>query len=81
MKLQQYVIENLENGFVIRWNESPILFDSQEEAEEFINMFPDFFEGCDYKLSKGIYFLSNFINYKDIPKEKIKEQKEVWKEE
>lgn len=81
MKLQQYVIENLENGFVIRWDESPILFDSQEEAEEFINMFPDFFEGCDYKLSKGIYFLSNSINYKDIPKEKIEEQKEVWKEE
>ena len=81
MKSQQYIIENLDNNFVVRWDERPILFDSQEEAEEFINMFLDFFEGCNYKLSKGIYFLSNSINYKDIPKDKIEEQKEVWKEE
>ena len=80
MKSAQYVIENLSNGLVIRWDKSPILFDSQEEAEEFINMLPDFFEGCDYKLSKGIYFLSNSINYKDISKEKINEQLEVLNE-
>ena len=80
MKSAQYVIENLSNGLVIRWNESPILFDSQEEAEEFIETFSSFFEDTDYRLSKGIYFLSNSINYKDIPKEKINEQLEVLNE-
>ena len=77
MKPSQYVIENLDNSFVVRWGENPILFDSQEEAEEFIDMFPKFFKGCNYKLSKGIYFLDNSINYKDIPKEKLEEQKEM----
>lgn len=80
MKSAQYVIENLSNGLVIRWDESPILFDSQEEAEEFIEMFSSFFEDTDYRLSKGIYFLSHSINYKDIPKEKINEQLEMLNE-
>lgn len=69
MKQAQYLIENLENGLVTRLGELIVLFDSQEEAEEFINKFPDFFENANFKLTNGIYFINNSINYKDITKE------------
>lgn len=71
MKNPQYIIENLDNGLVIRWDEKVLLFDSQEEAENFIETFSEFFEDANYKLSKGIYFLNDSINYKDIPKEEL----------
>lgn len=74
MKHEQYIIENIDNDLIIRWDGSPVLFDSQEEAEEFIEIFSKFFEGSNYKLTKGIYFLKSSINYKDIPKDKIDEQ-------
>ena len=54
MKNSQYVIENLDNGLVTKWDDKVILFDSQEEAEEFIETFFSFYEGENFKLSKGI---------------------------
>ncbi len=34
MKDIQYIIKNLDNGLAARWDQNVILFDSQEEAEE-----------------------------------------------
>ena len=76
MKPMQYIIKNLDNGLLAKWNDDVILFDSQEEAKEFIETFPDFFEKANFELSKGIYFIDNSINYKDIPKESINEELE-----
>lgn len=75
MKSKQYLIKNLDNGLVARWNEHPILFDTQEEAEDFIESNPDFFKKANFELESGIYFIDNSINYRDIMKLMLKEEK------
>lgn len=83
MKGMQYVIKNLSNGLVARWDENVILFDTQEEAEEMISLFPYFFcQPKDLEIEKGIYFIDNSINYKELKeKEDFKEKEEEVEEE
>lgn len=77
MKKSQYIIESLEKpNIAIRWEGKVILFDTQEEAEEFVETFPEHFEDYNFRLSKGVYFLNNFINYKDF-KETLEFKKEI----
>ena len=75
MKGMQYVITRLDNESQVQWDENTILFDTQEEAEEMINMFPEFFdEPKSLEIKKGIYFIDKSINYKDLKKtEEFKE--------
>lgn len=82
MKGMQYTITRLDNGLQAQWEENTILFDTQEEAEEMITLFPDFFKtpkGIEIK--KGIYFIDNSINYKDLKeREDFKKEVEVQKD-
>lgn len=75
MKAYQYIIKDIENGYIIKWggsNGKIILFDSQEEAERYVSRFI-----CgNYEICKGIYFLHDSINYKDIIKTELKELEE-----
>ena len=36
MKGMQYTIVNLDNGLYAQWDEDVIIFDTQEEAEQFL---------------------------------------------
>lgn len=74
MKAPQYIIKDIENGYIIKWRTTNkiILFDSQEEAEKYIDRFT-----CgNHEICKGIYFLHDSINYKDIVKKELKELEE-----
>ena len=78
MKLKQYVIERLDNGLQVQWVDEDaiagkciqrtILFDTQEEAEEMMMLFPKFFgsDGANVELKRGIYYIDDSINYKDL---------------
>ena len=76
MRGMQYVIERLDNGLQTQWENNDgvvltILFDTQEEAEEMIELFPDFFnEPKNIEIKKGIYFIDESINYKDLKQDK-----------
>jgi hypothetical protein len=71
MKNIQYVIARLDNGLQAQWGKDTILFDTQEEAEEMICCFPDFFKRPkEIEIKKGIYFIDNSINYKDLKQRK-----------
>lgn len=75
MKDMQYVIQRLDDGLQVQWENNEkitqtILFDSQEEAEEMIELFPDFFnEPKNIEIKKGIYYIDESINYKDLKKD------------
>lgn len=83
MKGMQYTITRLDNGLQAQWGENTILFDTQEEAEEMITFFPDFFRRPkEIEIKKGIYFIDKSINYKDLKeredfKKEIKAQKDL----
>lgn len=71
MKSIQYVITRLDNGLCVKWEENIILFDTQEEAEEMIFSIPSFFNSPfnkhkELEIKKGIYFIDNSINYKEL---------------
>lgn len=69
MKPMQYTIMRLDNGLRAQWDGKTILFDTQEEAEEMITSFPEFFLGPkELKIKSGIYFIDKSINYKDLKK-------------
>ena len=51
-------------GLQAQWDDSTILFDTQEEAEEMISLFPKLFNNV--SIESGIYFIDNSINYKDL---------------
>ena len=76
MRGMQYVIERLDNGLQAQWENNDgvvltILFDTQEEAEEMIELFPDFFnEPKNIEIKKGIYYIDDSINYKDLKEDK-----------
>lgn len=77
MKGMQYTIKRLDNGLQAQWEENTILFDTQEEAEEMITFFPDFFKRPkEIEIKKGIYFIDKSINYKDL-KEREDFKKEI----
>ncbi len=82
MKSMQYTIVRLDNGLQAQWDEDTILFDTQEEAEEMIMLFPDFFctpKGLEIK--KGIYFIDKSINYKVLKEtEEFKKDVEAQKD-
>ncbi len=82
MKDIQYIIKNLDNGLAARWDQNVILFDSQEEAEEMVSLFPDFFRRPkQLEIKKGIYFIDNSTNYKDLKEtEEFKKDVEVQKD-
>lgn len=80
MKDMQYVITRLDNGLQAQWDDDTIIFDTQEEAEEMIEFFPSFFDNPkSIEIKKGIYFIDNYINYKEL-KEKA-DFKELLEEE
>lgn len=80
MKDMQYVIKRLDNGLQAQWDEDTILFDTQEEAEEMIELFPEFFDNPkSIEIKKGIYYIDNSINYKDL--KETDDFKEYLKEE
>lgn len=59
----QWVVENAITGA----NETlTVLFDTKEEAEELIASFPEFFNGVDIEIRRGIYYIDGNINYKDL---------------
>lgn len=67
MKSMQYVITRLDNGLQAQWGEDTILFDTREEAEEMIISFPSFFDSPKaLEIKKGIYFIDNSINYREL---------------
>lgn len=67
MKGMQYTITRLDNGLQAQWGKDTILFDTQEEAEEMMNLFPNFFNPPkNLEIKKGIYYIDNSINYKDL---------------
>ena len=70
MRNMQYIIVNLDNNLQIQWEGNVILFDTQEEAEEMIESFKYFLKEAKLQIKKGIYFIDNSINYKDL---KLKE--------
>ena len=80
MKDMQYVIKRLDNGLKAQWDNDIIIFDTQEEAEEMIELFPSFFNNPkSIEIKKGIFFIDNSINYKDLKettafKESLKEE-------
>ena len=66
MKQAQYTIMRINDGFQALWCKKVILFDTQEEAEEFIETFPKFFGIKNFEIKKGIYYIDSSINYKDL---------------
>ena len=64
MKQIQYTIEQLDSKLQAQWEDLTILFDSQEEAEEMISLFPSSLNNV--KIKSGIYFIDGSINYKDL---------------
>lgn len=64
MKNPQYIIKNLDKDNIIKWDNKKILFDSQEEAEEYVEIL----KGC-FQIIKGV-FLGDFINYKTLKERK-----------
>ena len=81
MKGMQYTIVNLDNGLYAQWDEDVIIFDTQEEAEEMINIFQNFFKHTKLEIKKGIYYIDNSINFKDLKKKKDYLNHEEVKEE
>ena len=81
MKGMQYTIVNLDNGLYAQWDEDVIIFDTQEEAEEMINTFQNFFKHTKLEIKKGIYYIDNSINFKDFKKKKDYLNHEEVKEE
>lgn len=86
MRGMQYTITRVDDGLQAQWviNDIPktILFDTQEEAEEMITLFPDFFRRPkQLEIKKGIYFIDNSINYKDLKEtEEFKKDVEAQKD-
>jgi hypothetical protein len=75
MKDMQYTITRIDDGLQAQWDKDTILFDTQEEAEEMISMFPEFFDNPkSLEIKKGIYFIDNSINYKELKKQLEEEQ-------
>jgi hypothetical protein len=76
MRGMQYTIQRLDDGNQAQWENNEgiaqtILFDTPEEAEEMITLFPDFFnEPKNLEIKKGIYFIDESINYKDLKEDK-----------
>lgn len=78
MKEMQYIIQRLDNELQVQWVDEDaivekriqhtILFDTQEEAEEMMMLFPKFFgsDGANVELKRGIYYIDDSINYKDL---------------
>lgn len=80
MKDMQYVITRLDNGLQAQWDDDTIVFDTQEEAEEMIELFPEFFDNPkSIEIKKGIYYIDNSINYKEL--KETDDFKEYLKEE
>lgn len=72
------VIENKDNGLHAQWDCKTILFNTEEEANDFIEQNYYFFEDAEYEIvdppEDAIEFIENFINFKDI--KDIEEYKE-----
>lgn len=85
MKSMQYVMQDVKTGLQVQWveeNTTPgtvkrrtILFDTQEEAEEMMMLFPKFFKGANLELKRAYWYIDDSINYKDL-----KEQDDFKKE-
>lgn len=70
MKNYQYVIKNINDNSYVKWHDKTIIFDSQEEAEQMIFEYRCFFDTpLNVEITKGIYFIDNHINYKNLVKE------------
>lgn len=69
MKKAQYVIKQLDTGFIVRWGDAPILFDSQEEAEEILLEAPPLFgSSTEVEICRGVFFIDDSVNYSDLKK-------------
>lgn len=67
MKTYQYIIHHVKKDMDAEWEGKTILFDTQEEAEEMIETFPEFFSPRKHlEIKKGIYYIDDAINYKDL---------------
>lgn len=66
MKQAQYVIVRHDNNLQAQWNAKIILFDTQEEAEDLLSHPCLFREPMNVEIKKGVYFIENSINYKDL---------------
>ena len=77
-----YVIYNKEIDMFARWDEDVILFDSPEQAEEFINEFQRFFITTQPENILITKFYpakdSNVIKYQDISEEAKQETREIY---
>ena len=66
----KYVITNNDINLQAQWDYKTILFESEEEAKEFINAHYYFFEEVNYSITPppedAEEFIENFIDFKDI---------------
>jgi hypothetical protein len=65
-----YIIKNTSNGKLAQWEDETILFDTIEEVEEIVILFPDFFKPSEIEVKKVIIYADHKINYKDLKQRK-----------